>query len=350
MSENKKYKILEKSEPKNSVVTLSVEIEKDFVSSFRNDTISDLKKDVEIDGFRKGNAPEAKVIEVSGELKIWEKNTYKAINTIVPVIMQEEKLNTISMPNISLTKLAPDTNPEIKIELTLMPEIELADYKKIAEKISKPKKEETEVTDKEVDDYINYIRENRAHAEHKHAPGEKCEEKSELPELNDEFVKSLGDFKNVEDFKKQIKENLSKDKEMQSGQKRRIQIMEEIIKESKIQMPDILVEEEQERMLHEFKAKVESFKMNFEDYLKEIKKTEEELKTEWKADAEKRSKMNLILPKIAREEKLSADEKEVEEEVKKLKQHHPDLDDNMAKVYVTNVLSNQKVFDYLDTL
>lgn len=347
---NSKYKILEKSDAKNSVFILTVEIEKDFVSSFREDTISDLKKDIEIDGFRKGNAPDSKVAEISGELKIWEKNTYKAINTIVPVILQEQEMNTITMPNISITKLAPNTNPEIKIELTLMPEIKLADYKKIASEIAKPKQEDLEATDKEVDDYTNYIRENRAHAKHNHAPGEKCDHDHELPELNDEFVKTLGDFKSVDDFKKQMKENLSKDKEMQANQKRRIQIMEKIISDSNIEMPDVLIEEEQERMLHEFKAKVESFKMNFEDYLKEIKKTEEELKKEWRADAEKRSKMNLVLPKIAREENIKADEKTVEEEVKKLKQHHPDLDDNMAKVYVTNVLTNQKVFDYLDQL
>ena len=350
MNENKKYKILEKSEPKNSVVSLSVEIEKDFVSSFKEETISDLKKEVEIDGFRKGNAPDEKVEEVSGDLKILEKNTYKAINTIVPLILQEEEINTITMPNISITKIAPDTNPEIKIELTLMPELELADYKKIAGGIAKPKKEDLEATDKEVDDYINYIRENRAHAEHNHAPGEKCEEKTELPELNDEFVKTLGDFKSVDDFKKQMKENLSTDKKMQANQKRRIEIMEQIIKDSKIDMPDVLVQEEQERMLHEFKAKVESFKMNFEDYLKEIKKTEEELKDEWKADAEKRAKMNLVLPKIAREEKIVADPETIKQEVEKLKDHHKEIDDNVAKVYVTNVLTNQKVFDYLDEL
>jgi FKBP-type peptidyl-prolyl cis-trans isomerase (trigger factor) len=348
MSENKKYKILDKKGPENSILTLEVEIDKEFVSSFREDTISDLKKDVEIDGFRKGNAPDEKVIEISGDLKIWEKNTFKAINVIVPVILQDEEVNTITMPNISVTKLAPDQAPQVKVELTLMPEVEIADYKKIAGGIAKPKKEDSEATDKEVEDYINYIRENRAHAGHDHKPGEKCDAK--VPELDDEFVKSLGDFKSVDDFKKQMKENLSRDKKMNADQKRRIEIMEAIIKESKIDIPEVLIAEEQERMLHEFKAKVEGFKMNFEDYLKEIKKTEEELKKEWKVDAEKRSKMNLVLPKIAREEKIVADPKKIEDEVKHLKSHHPEIDDNVAKVYVTNVLTNQAVFDYLDSI
>lgn len=346
MNTEKKYKVLEKTDPKDSIITMIVSVDKDFVSTFRDSSIDGLKEEVEIDGFRKGKAPKEKIVQSVGELKIWEKNSFKAINTIVPLVLQEEKINTITMPNISLQKLAPNTDLEIKIELTLMPEVEIADYKKIASEIEKPK--DAEATGEEVEHYINHVREGKAHQGHSHKPGEKCDAK--LPELNDEFVKSLGDFKSVDDFKNQIKENISKDKKTHLSQKRRIEIMEKIIKESKIQMPQVLISEEQERMLHEFKAKVESFKMNFDEYLKEIKKTEEELKEEWKSDAEKRAKMNLILPKIAREENIKADKEEIEKETNNLKANHPEIDDAIAKVYVTNVLTNQKVFDYLDNL
>ncbi len=351
MSENKKYKVLEKADPKDSIISMTVSIGKEFVNSHRDQTISDLRQDVEIDGFRKGKAPQDKVIEKVGEVSIWEKNTFKAINTIVPVILEEEKMNVITMPNISIVKLVPDTDPEIKIEATLMPEVKLADYKKIAQGIEKPK--DTDATEKEVEDYIEHLRKSRAKAshEHKHDEEGKCEDcEKDLPELDDEFVKTLGDFKNVEDFKNKLKENISVDKKTHLSQKRRMEIMEKIISESEIQMPEVLIQEEQERMLHEFKAKVEGFKMKFEEYLNEIKKTEEDLKKEWKADAEKRAKMNLILPKIAREEKIKADEKEIEKEVENLKNHHQDVDENVARVYVTNVLSNQKVFDFLDNL
>jgi len=346
MSENKKFKIIEKSDPKNSVITINVEIDKELVSSYREQAIRELGEEIEVAGFRKGKAPAEKVLEVVGELKVWQKNTYKAINTIVPLVLADEKLNVITMPNISIIKLAPNTNPEIKMELTLMPEIKLTDYKKIAKEIEKPK--DTKATEKEINDYIDYVRNSKAHKGHNHGPDEKCG--TPLPEFDDEFVKTLGDFKNVEDFKIKLKENISKDKEVHLNQKRRIEIMEKIIKESNIEMPEVLIEEEQERMLHEFKAKVESFKMNFDEYLKEIKKSEEDLKKEWRADSEKRAKMNLVLPKIAREENLKADEKEIEEEVKQLKVHHPEIDDVVAKVYVTNVLSNKKVFDFLDSL
>jgi FKBP-type peptidyl-prolyl cis-trans isomerase (trigger factor) len=334
----KKYKVLEKSEAKNSIINLLVEIEKDFLASFRGSSIMDLGEELEIDGFRKGHAPEKFIIEKVGELKILEKNLFKAINTLLPVILQEEKINALTMPNISITKLAENINPELKIEVTLFPEVEVCDYKKIAKEVEKIK--DTEATETEVDEYIKHIRENK----------KQIDKSEDLPELNDDFVKSLGEFKNVEDFKKQIKENISKDKKLNAEQKRRVDIIEKIINESKVDVPQILIEEEQEKMLHEFRGRVESFKMNFEEYLKEIKKTESELKDEWKKDAEKRTKMNLILPKIAQLENIKPDMEEVNHEVKHLKEHHKDADEQVLKIYVANVLTNQKVFDYLENL
>lgn len=333
-----KYKILEKNDSQNSTSILLVEIDKNFVSSFRQSTINDLKQEIEVDGFRKGKVPESKVIEVSGELKIWEKNAFKAINSLIPSILQDENLNIITMPNVSLIKLAPGVNLEIKMELTLMPEVKLPDYKNIAQSVKKEK--ETEATEKEIDEYINHIRENK----------KQIDKLETAPELNDDFVKSLGNFKDVEDFKKQITENISRDKKLNLDQKRRVEIIEKIIKESEIQLPEILIQEEQEKMLAEFKARVEGFKMDFNEYLKEIKKTEEELKKEWLADSEKRAKMNLILPKIAREENLKPDEKQLEDEVKHLKEHYKDINDNTAKLYVANILTNQKVFEFLESL
>ena len=139
----KKYKVLEKSEAKNSIINLLVEIEKDFLISFRNASITDLGEEIEIDGFRKGHAPEKFIIEKVGELKILEKNLFKAINTLLPVILQDEKINALTMPNISITKLAENINPELKIEVTLFPEVILADYKKIVKDIEKIKDNET---------------------------------------------------------------------------------------------------------------------------------------------------------------------------------------------------------------
>jgi trigger factor len=97
---------------------------------------------------------------------------------------------------------------------------------------------------------------------------------------------------------------MKKDKETQASQKRRLEIMEKIITETKFKLPEVLVEEEQQKMLDEFKGRVESMKMNFDEYLATIKKTGEELMAEWKEDATKRAKMNIVLPQIANKESI----------------------------------------------
>lgn len=336
---SKNYKIISQTEPRDSEKELVVEIPAEFVASFKDKTIADFVKEVEIQGFRKGKAPVEMVKERVGEFKIFEEATQRAIQEVIPTILVEEKLEAITMPHIHLTKISLDQPIEFKMHFFVMPEVELADYKKVAKEV---KKDESKLKTEEVDGYIEQILDSRAT---KNEAGEKVK-----PELNDEFIKSLGDFKDVADFKAKLTENMQNDKNIQAAQKRRLEIMEAIIKETKIKLPEVLIEEEQHKMLEEFKGRVESMKMNFEEYLTAIKKTEDELKVEWKDDATKRAKMNVILPQIAAAESIKPEAKDIDHELSHLKEHHPDIDDVRARVYIAGVLTNEKVFQFLETL
>lgn len=348
MSEDKTYKIIDKKELDNSELELEIEISEETISKHREDSIREIGRDIEIDGFRKGNAPQEKILEKVGELSILEKCAYKSINNIVPLIIAQEKIDALTQPSITVTKLALKSPVVFKMKLTLMPEIKLADYKEISKKAAPIKKQE--ITDKEVDEYIDYIRSQRAQAIAMSKNEKIDSDKLELPELNDEFVKTLGNFKDVDDFKKQLKENMLQEKEVKEAQRRRLEIIENVISESKIDLPQILVDQELDRMLGKFRHDIESMKMNFDDYLKEIKKSEDDLKKEWKVDAEKRVKMNMILPKIAEAEKLSPNKEEVAKEVAHLKEHHEDIDETHATMYVASVLLNEEVFKFLENV
>jgi len=351
MSDKKNYKVIGKKE-ENKELSLTIEVEKDFLLGFRERALKSAGKEVEVKGFRKGEAPEKIVIEKVGEMTILQEQAYISLNEIIPQIIIEEKIEAITNPKIEISKIAPDQNLEFKAIFALMPKIDLPDYKKIA-KEAKPV-EKTEVTDKEIDDYIEYIRKQKAEAAfmQKKTSGEKVDEKEKenLPELNDEFVKTLGDFKNIEDFKKQLKENMLKDKELKASQTRKIEIIEKIIEEAKTEIPQVLIDEEIEKMSQNFKGQIEQMKMNFEDYLKQIDKTEEDLRKEWRSDAEKRVKTDLILPKIAKEENIKPDEERVKKELEHLKSHHKDINEDHAKIYITHALTNEKVFDFLSEI
>ena len=333
------YKIISQKDRAECEKEVSIEISAEYIETFSDKALADFSKEIEIQGFRKGNAPANMVKERVGEFRIFEEAAQRAIQQVIPEILASEKFDAITMPHVHMTKLAPGQPVEFMMHFYVMPEVELADYKKIAKSV---KKEESKLTDEELSGYIEQILNSKAT---KNEAGE-----SVKPELTDEFVQTLGNFKDVADFKKQLTENMQGDKNTQANQKRRLQIMEEIIKETKMKMPEVLVEEEQHKMFDEFRGRVESMKMNFEEYLGAIKKTEEELKAEWKEDATKRAKMNMILPNIANKEGLKPSQDAIDHEIKHLKEHYADLDEARARVYIASVLTNEEVFKFLETL
>jgi len=362
MADTKTYKILKKDENKEKgEIELEIEMTAEIVDAHKKESVKDLGADLEFPGFRKGAAPEEMVIEKVGEMAIFEKSTYKALNNIIPLVITDEKIDTLEQPSINVTKITPGSPVVFKMKMTLMPELSLPDYKEIAKEVSPIAKQKVE--GKEIEEYIDYIRKQRAQAlasaqkqnapasPDKSSPEEASQDSElELPELNDEFVKTLGDFKDVDSFKKQLEENMLLDKNTKESQRRRLEILEKIIDGTKGNIPDVLVNQELERMLAKFRQDIENMKMNFGDYLKELKKTEEDLQKEWKVDAIKRVKMNLILPKIADEEKLKADPEEIKSEVAKIKEQHKEVDGTHAMLYVTNVLTNEEVFKFLENI
>jgi FKBP-type peptidyl-prolyl cis-trans isomerase (trigger factor) len=336
---SKDYKIISQGEPKEAQKELVIEVFPEFIATFSERVLKEFAKDAEIEGFRKGNAPISMIKEKIGEFRLFEESTQRAIQELIPTIMLEEKIDAITMPHVHLTKIALNSPVEFKMHFYVMPEVTLPEYKKIAEGI---KKENVELKDEEVTGYIDQILNSRTT---KNDAGESIK-----PELTDDLVQGLGEFKDVPDFKAKLTENMKAEKELQSSQKRRLEIMEEIIKQATIKLPEVLVEEEQHKMLEEFRGRVESMKMNFEEYLTALKKTEQDLMNEWKEDATKRAKMNIILPKIAAKESIKPEEVVIEKELSHLKEHYKDLDENRARIYLAGVLTNEEVFKFLETL
>jgi len=351
MSDKKNYKIVDKKE-ENKELTVTIEVEAEFIKSFRDRALKAAGKDLEVKGFRKGEAPENIIVEKVGGMAILQEQAYISLNEIIPNLIMDEKIEAITNPKIEITKIAPDQNLEFKASFALMPKVELPDYKKLAEEV-KPA-EKVEVTDKEIDEYIDYIRKQKAEASYmkKKTSGEEVDEKEKenLPELNDEFIKTLGDFKDIDDFKTQLKTNMLKDKELKASQARKIEIIEKIIDAADVELPEILIEEEISRMSQNFRGQIEQMGMSFEDYLKEIKKTEEDLKKDWHPDAIKRVKTDLILPKIAKAEDIKPDTERIAKELDHLKEHHKDINEDQARVYVTHALTNEKVFEFLENV
>ena len=338
-----------------SELEIEVEITGDAFEAYFPKALQKVGENVEIDGFRKGKAPENVLLSKIPEMKILEEMAQMAFVDNYPKILESEKIDAIGNPIISITKLARNNPLELKIKTATLPEITLPDYKKLAKDVLSKLTEEdknTEVTEKEVEDTILDIRKSRSPKKHiteeVKEGEEKKEEKEELIAFDDEFVKALGPFENTEDFKNKLRENIKIEKENIAKEKARIKILEEIIKETKVEVPEILTNAEVEKILYKMESDISQMGLKFEEYLKHINKTVENLREEFKSDGEKKAKLGLVLNKIAEVEKINPDEKEVGHEVDHIMEQYKDADKERAMIHVHTVLTNEKIFQMLE--
>lgn len=346
----KKYKILGTKSLADSEVEIDCEIDADSVACHRAKAIAEVQKEMNLPGFRPGHVPENILVKQVGDLFIYNEMADIAINEVFPDIIMEAKTNFITMPHIQITKIADKSPVVFKIIGPVIPEIKLPDYKKIARGENKGKEEPVEATEKELSETIEEIRKNYALRNHTHKEGEKHDdkEKMDLPEVNEEWVKKLGTFASVDDFKNKIKEEIQKEKEFKAKDKKRMAIIEKILEGTKVAMPKVMAESELRKMMAQFEDDIARAGLKVEDYLKHLKKTPEDLKKEWQPDAEKRAKVQLIITKIALEEKIEADKELVKREVENLMKTYKDATEERTKAYVEMMLTNEKVFEWLE--
>jgi len=341
-----------------SEVEIEGELEADVFETYFSKALKRIGETVKIDGFREGKIPESVLLSKVPESQILEEMAELALNDNYPKIIEENKIDAISRPEISILKLARKNPLGFKIKTAVLPEIKLPDYKKIAKDVLgavTDAEKNIVVTDEDLESTIMDIRKSRAPkiniAEGAEvAESEKKEEiKEELPEFNDEFVQALGPFKDVADFKAKLKENLKLEKENTQKEKTRLNIIEKIIEASTLDIPEILVQVELDKILYRMESDITQMGLKFEDYLKHINKTIEDLRKEFRGDAEKKAKFSLILNDIAKAEKITADPEQVATEVAAILEHYKDADPERAQMHAENVLTNEKIFQFLET-
>jgi trigger factor len=181
-------------------------------------------------------------------------------------------------------------------------------------------------------------------------------QEAQIPELNDEFAKTLGAFADLAALKTNIKEGLAMEKEQRAKEAARAKILESIVKKTKMDVPRLLVEAETEKMLQEFKGNIAQMGLEMEAYLKNIKKTEAELRQEWQTKAGERVRAALVLRQIADIEKIEVSEKEIQDDINKILANYPDIDSiknqidmEQLKEYTRGRLRNEKVFEKLES-
>lgn len=146
------------------------------------------------------------------------------------------------------------------------------------------------------------------------------------------------------------------EKEITESQRIRQEVLSRLGETSEVEIPGLLIEKEKNIMLDGMKAKIiEVLKINFEEYLSKIKKTEKEIKDSFSEEAKIKAKYDLILREISIREGINATEEEIKEEVNKILKNFSsdktkELDLGSLKLYIENEIKKEKTLKFLEGL
>ena len=179
--------------------------------------------------------------------------------------------------------------------------------------------------------------------------------KLNIPKINDEFAKQLGKFKNLDELKKQIKQNILLEKENKHNKELEQDILKKIIDKSEFnQLPDKIIDNEIESILHELEHDLATKGLKLESWLDNMKKNLEQFKKDLRPQAEVRAKSALVIRQVSQKEKIKVDEKEIDDQIKQLSEIYKNDKETLNQLkspayrnYLANLMTNQKTMDWL---
>lgn len=142
--------------------------------------------------------------------------------------------------------------------------------------------------------------------------------RTELPELDDEFVKDVSEFDTVDEYKASISAKIADRKNNSADAEVENQLIDKLIENMTGEIPECMIESEIDRYVNDYDYRLKSQGASLEMYYQYTGSTEEKLRESFKAEAERQVKSRLALERVAKTEKIKAGKKEMEEEYKKI--------------------------------
>ncbi len=144
----------------------------------------------------------------------------------------------------------------------------------------------------------------------------------ELPEIDDEFAKDVSEFDTLKDLKADIKKKALERKKKAADEAVENELVQQIVDGIKGEIPEAMFENRLNACVEDFAYRLQSQGMNLDLYLKYTNSSIEDFRKSFRPQAEMQVKYRLALEKIVELEKLTADEKDIEEQYKKLAENY----------------------------
>lgn len=262
---------------------ITFEIPKETVAPKFDEVYKDLAKVAKVKGFRPGKIPR-NVLETHHRREAEQEVIRIVVTEAYEETIKKENLAPIDMPEIHDVRLK-DGIVTFTAKLEIKPEIKIKDYKAL-----KVKRKSSQVTDEELNKTIDVFKQGQGNKD---------------VAIDDAFAKGLG-FPSLEEFKKSLSRQMEMEKDRQSKIDVENQVIEQLLKSTKFDTPQTLVERQLHRRLHEYEHQLQKQRLSPED----IKKKIEEVQKDMREAVEKDIQVYLILDKIAELEKLEIKEGE----------------------------------------
>jgi len=140
----------------------------------------------------------------------------------------------------------------------------------------------------------------------------------ELPALDDEFASEVSEFETLAEYREDVKKNLTEKKEKEAKNEKEDAVIEAIVNDSDMEIPEAMIETQQRQMADDFAQRIQTQGLTLEQYYQFTGSNYEMLIEQVKPQAERRIKSRLVLEAVVAKEKIEASEEDYAKEVEKM--------------------------------
>lgn len=158
----------------------------------------------------------------------------------------------------------------------------------------------------------------------------------QLPELNDEFAGEVSEFETLAEYREDIKKKLAEKKEEDAKNVKEDAVIDKIIENAQMEIPDAMVETQQRQMVEDFAQRMQMQGLTLEQYFQFTGLTYDKMVEQVKPQAERKIKSRLVLEAVVAAENIEASDEDYEEEIKRMAEMYQMEADKVKEVMGEN--------------
>ena len=167
-------------------------------------------------------------------------------------------------------------------------------------------------------------------------------QKKELPDVDDEFAQDVSEFDTLDEYKADIRSRLLKSREADARRIKEAAVVDKIVENAQMDIPDAMVEDQVERMMDDFARRMQAQGISMEKYAEFTGMDAAKLSEQMRPDAVKRIQNSLVLEAVAKAENIEISDERLDEEIGKMAETYKMEPDKLRSLMGAEELEQMK--------